>query len=246
MYERGPSDRTEMPLGPRVVQPGTFQAIGAPLIAALRDVDGAHASTAATLAPLAGVSLENDFAADVVPAYVALGALDRLEDAADHAAMVNAAAAAGLQLDDERSQLPGRDEDVPSGIIPSNPSEFPHPPGEGRPGIPPPETQNPPPPEGTGPGPNVPPPEPPPGQPPGPQPPPGPQQPPPPGPEAPIPLEDALAQLNADAIAARGYALTTRELFELQSIVGYVEGTPVTRARLNEARATLGRRLREV
>src|SRR6185436_5088189 len=126
MYERGPSDRTEMPLGPRVVQPGTFQAIGAPLIAALRDVDGAHASTAATLAPLAGVSLENDFAADVVPAYVALGALDRLED-------------------------------VPSGIIPSNPSEFPHPPGEGRPGIPPPETQNPPPPEGTGPGPNVPP-----------------------------------------------------------------------------------------
>jgi hypothetical protein len=141
MYERGPSERTEMPLAARVVRPGTFAALGATLVEQFRRGDDALRGIIATVAPLTHESLEPAFNAEVVPAAEALDWLDRPEDAADHAAMVASAAAAGFPIDQDRSQLPGPDEPLP-GLVFGEPQPWIGP-GEGRPGLPPPETPQP-------------------------------------------------------------------------------------------------------
>lgn len=112
VYEPGPITPQSFELGPRIVTPGLFEGLAAPLAAFVTSGDAALAGYSAILAPLVGRELAPSFETDVVPAIVALDGLDTVADALDIAGVVGVVDSTLADLDVLAADLPNPNDDA--------------------------------------------------------------------------------------------------------------------------------------
>lgn len=113
VFEPGPTQRSVMPMPPRIMTPRRFEALGAELVPMLQGADDALGLIVGGLAPLAVTDVNTAFNADVAPAVDALPALDGPSDAATVNEVLGGLEAGGVDMTGQQRDLPGPDETEP-------------------------------------------------------------------------------------------------------------------------------------
>lgn len=114
VFERGPSEPSEMPMAPRVMDGPVFANLIGGLAPMLGGADDAMAAVVRDLAPLTQRDLSPDFNALVGPAFESV---DTLEDSADGSTMATTLGgldATAIDIDGQRADLPGPDSTEPA------------------------------------------------------------------------------------------------------------------------------------
>lgn len=110
IFERGPSEPSEMPLAARVVTPGLFAALAGQIVPTLVGADTGLGGAVAVIAPFAQREIGSQFDSDVAPAAGSIGVIDDPGEGQTVHEIAGALGYVGDQATVERRDLPYPDQ----------------------------------------------------------------------------------------------------------------------------------------